>query len=136
MGDLVQSMQISASGMKAQSDRLKVIAQNIANADSIGQKPGDLPYRRKVLSFHNRLDRELGIETVQVKRITTDKGEFGKKYDPTHPAADKEGYVLMPNVNPLIEMVDMKEARRSYEANINMVEVSKSMLQQTLSLLR
>lgn len=134
--DLLTTMHVSASGMKAQSDRLRVVSQNIANAESAGTRPGEAPYRRKTIAFKDDLDRELGVETVRVKRYGVDTSEFPKKYDPTHPAADAEGYVLMPNVNPIVEMMDMREARRGYEANMNVVEASKAMLSQTINLLR
>lgn len=134
--DLVNSLHIAASGMKAQSDRLRVVSENIANADSLGTKPGEAPYRRKVISFRNHLDKELGMEKVEVYKYGYDKSEFDKKYDPGHPAADEEGYVLVPNVNTVLEMVDMREAQRGYEANLNVIEVSKGMLQRTVDMLR
>lgn len=136
MPDLVNSLHIAASGMKAQSDRLRIVSENIANADSLGTHPGDAPYRRKVLSFRNHLDRELGVDTVEVYKYGYDKSDFNKKYDPGHPAADAEGYVLTPNVNTVLEMVDMREAQRGYEANLNVIEVSKGMLQRTVDMLR
>lgn len=134
--DVRDSLVIAASGMKVQSDRLRIVSQNIANADSVGDKPGATPYRRKTISFKNVLDREMGVEKVAVNKYDVDRSDFIKKYDPTHPAADNEGYVLRPNVNTMIEMVDMREAQRGYEANLNVVEVSKSMLQQTIGLLK
>jgi len=133
--DLVKSLHIAASGMKAQSDRLRIVSENIANADSVGERPGEQPYRRKTITFKNELDRELGINKVEVARYGVDRSAFQKKYEPNHPAADAEGYVLQPNVNPMIEMMDMREARRGYEANLNIIEVSKSMLQQTIGLI-
>jgi len=133
--DLVKSLHIAASGMKAQSDRLRIVSENIANADSVGKFAGDEPYRRKTISFKNELDREMGIEKVAVSDYGVDKSDFEKKYDPSHPAADNEGYVLQPNVNSMVEMMDMREARRGYEANMNIIEVSKSMLQQTIGML-
>ena len=133
--DLVKSLHIAASGMKAQSDRLRIVSENIANADSVGQFPGDQPYRRKPISFKSELDREMGIERVRVSDFGTDDGDFELRYDPSHPAADQKGYVALPNVNPMVEMMDMREARRGYEANMNIIEVSKSMLQQTIGLL-
>lgn len=136
MVDLVNSLYIAGSGMKAQSDRLRIVAENIANVDSMGTKPGEAPYRRKVVAFKNVLDRELGVNRVQVSKVGYDKGEFGLKFDPSHPAANEQGYVQTPNVNVMVEMVDMREARRGYEANIDVVEVSKSMLQQTVAMLR
>jgi flagellar basal-body rod protein FlgC len=134
--DLVNSLHIAASGMKAQSDRLRVVSENIANADSLPTRPGEAPYRRKVISFRSELDRELGADKVEVYKYGYDKSDFKKKYDPGHPAADAEGYVLTPNVNTVMEMVDMREAQRGYEANLNMIEVSKGMLQRTVDMLR
>lgn len=136
MVDIVNSMYIAASGMKAQSDRLRVVAENIANVDSVGQTPDELPYRRKVVSFRNKLDREMGVPLVQTRKIGYDKSDFIQRYDPSHPAANGEGYVSYPNVNTMIEMVDMRESRRAYEANVNVIEVSKSMLMQTINMLR
>lgn len=133
---LSDSLAIAASGMKAQGDRLRVVAENIANADSTGKTPNEEPYRRKLVVFQNTLDKELGISTVKVGSRTHDMSEFRKKYDPTHPAADAQGYVLYPNINSIVEMMDMREARRGYEANMNVVEVSKSMLSRTIDLLR
>ena len=132
---ITDTMQISAEGMRAQSERLRVVAENIANAESTSTEPGGAPYRRKLVIFQNVLNKELGIPTVKVAKRTTDMSAFNKKYDPTHPAADAQGYVLYPNVNPIVEMMDMREARRGYEANLNVIEVSKSMLSQTISLL-
>lgn len=134
--DLVNSLHIAASGMKAQSDRLRVVSENIANADSMGTKPGEAPYRRKTITFRNHLDREMGVNKVEVYKYGYDKSDFKKKYDPGHPAADAEGYVLTPNVNTVMEMVDMREAQRGYEANLNVIEVSKGMLQRTVDMLR
>ena len=98
---------------------MRTIAENLANASSLGQKPGDLPYRRKILTFRNQLDRALGVDLVEVARRTFDRSEFGKELNPSHPAADGEGYVLQPNVNGLVEFMDMREAQRSYEANLS-----------------
>jgi flagellar basal-body rod protein FlgC len=134
--DLYDSLYISASGMKAQSDRLRVVSENIANADSTGEQPGDDPYRRKVVSFKSELNRELGVEQIKVDKREFDNAPFVRKYDPYHPMADKDGYVMMSNVKPMVEMMDMREARRSYEANMNVVEVSKGMLMQTINMLR
>ncbi len=133
---LSDTLAIAASGMKAQGDRLRVVAENIANADSTGKTPNEEPYRRKLVVFQNALDKELGINTVKVGSRTHDMSEFRKKYDPTHPAADEKGYVLYPNVNNIVEMMDMRESRRGYEANMNVIEVSKAMLTRTIDLLR
>lgn len=134
--DLIDTIHISSSGMKVQQDRLKVVAQNIANSESVGTRDGQAPYRRKTISFKNALDKETGVQMVQTKKVGTDKSEFVKKYEPAHPQADAQGYVLYPNVNSISEMMDMREARRSYEANLNVIESSKSMLSQTINLLR
>lgn len=134
--ELMDSLYIAGAGMKAQSDRLRVVSENIANADSTGSTPGAEPYRRKTISFHNVLDKELGVNTVKTNKVGVDKSDFIKEYNPSHPAADDKGYVLMPNVNSLVEMVDMREARRGYEANVNVIEIAKSMLNQTISMLR
>ncbi len=134
--DLMKSMSISAAGMKVQGTRIRTLAENVANADSTSQVPGGQPYRRKVVTFDNALDRALGAETVYVKGITTDKSDFGRRYEPGHPAADDEGYVLVSNVNSLIELTDMREAQRSYEANLKVIQSARSMLQQTIEILR
>lgn len=134
--DLMHSLMISAAGMKVQGERLRVVAENLANADSVAEKPGGDPYRRKTITFRNELDRQLGLETVQVDKVGTDRSDFRMKYDPGNPAADERGYVKLPNVNSLIEMTDMREAQRSYEANLKAIEVARSMLQRTIDLLR
>ena len=134
--DLIKSILVSASAMKAQGQRMEVIAENIANADSLGQRAGQDPYQRKVLTFRNLLDRSLGVEKVQVSKIDVDRSDFPKRFDPGHPAADATGYVLTPNVSALVEMMDMREAQRSYEANLSMVETAKGMLTRTIDLIR
>ncbi len=133
---LTDTLQIAAAGMQAQSQRLRLVAENIANADSTGTTPGSDPYRRKLLVFQDELDKQTGAQMVKVGKRSYDTSAFTRKYDPTHPAADAQGYVLYPNVNPIVEMMDMREARRGYEANINVIEVSKAMLSQTLNLLK
>ncbi len=134
--DLATSMLVAASGMRAQSSRMRIIAENIANADSTSQTPGGDPYRRKIPTMMSDFDRELGATLVTAGDPTLDQSDFRKKYDPSNPAADKSGYVKLPNVNPLIEMMDMREAQRSYEANLTMLEASKTMLANTIDLLR
>jgi flagellar basal-body rod protein FlgC len=134
--DLLNTMKVSASGMKVQSDRLRVVSENIANVDSTGDAPGSAPYRRKTISFKNRLDREIGAKLVEVNKIGTDKSDFIARYEPSHPAANAEGYVLRPNVNTIIEMMDMREARRGYEANLNVIDASKAMLSQGINIIR
>ena len=136
MDDIIKTMKISSAGMRAQSARLKVISENLANANSLAQGPNGKPYRRKIITFFNELDRKMGLQKVQVRKITSDMSAFGKKFDPQHPAADQDGYVLTPNVNTLIEMTDMREAQRSYEANMEMIKASKSMLSGTIEVLK
>jgi flagellar basal-body rod protein FlgC len=134
--DLAQAMLVAASGMKVQGARMRLVAQNLANAESTGPAPGGQPYRRQTITFENALDPELGVELVRVARTGTDRSPFLLRYDPGHPAADADGYVHMPNVNPLLEMMDMREAQRSFEANLNALPLARSMIQRTLDLLR
>lgn len=134
--DLMKSIKIAAAGMRVQGVRLKVISENIANADSMSPVPGGDPYRRKVVTFQNALDRSLGTELVQVRNIDVDASEFRKTYSPGHPAADKAGYLRLPNVNALVEMMDMREAQRSYQANLRIMDVSKKLVARTVDLLR
>jgi flagellar basal-body rod protein FlgC len=134
--DLLKALKVSAAGMKAQGVRLRVIAENIANSDSLATEPGAQPYRRKVVTFKNMLDRASGSRHVEINKISVDRSDFKKKYDPTHPSADADGYVLMPNVNTMVEMMDMREAQRSYSANLSVIEASKSMLMRTIDMLR
>jgi len=134
--DLMESLMISAAGMRAQGQRLRVVAENLANADSVSEVPGGDPYRRKTITFKNALDKALGLETVQVSKVGEDQSDFRMKYDPGSPAADAKGYVKLPNVNSLIEMTDMREAQRSYEANLRAIEVARTMLQRTIDLIR
>ncbi|MCW5700891.1 MAG: flagellar basal body rod protein FlgC [Rhodospirillales bacterium] len=136
MGDMIKTLRLSAAGMKAQGNRLRVIAENIANADSVATSPGGTPYQRKVITFKNELDRATGLDMVHVDKVLNDKSPFNKKYQPGHPAADSDGYILTPNVDSLIEMMDMREAQRSYEANLNMIKTSKRMLTEAIDILR
>ena len=136
MTDLSKSMNISAAGMKVQGERLRIISENIANAGSTALTPNDEPYRRKLVTFGNTLDRELGMELVEVQKVSRDRSEFGLRYQPGHPAADANGYVKTSNVNTLIEMTDMREAQRSYEANLRVMQAARTMLQRTIDLLR
>ncbi|AWJ84801.1 Flagellar basal-body rod protein FlgC [Azospirillum argentinense] len=134
--DLYTSMAVSASGMKAQGTRLKTIAENLANANTTAETPGDLPYRRKVVMFQNALDRQMGVDLVRVAKIDVDKKDFERRYDPSHPSADADGYVLLPNVNSVVEAMDMREAQRSYEANLSAVDSARQMLMRTIDILR
>lgn len=134
--NIMDAMGVSSLGMKAQGERIRVISENIANADTAPLKPGEDAYRRKILTFKSVMDRDSGVEKVMVDKIVPSKAEFKLKYMPDHPAADKNGYVQMPNVDSLIEMMDMREAQRTYEANLGMVEMARSMMSRTLDLLR
>jgi flagellar basal-body rod protein FlgC len=134
--DLTNSMAISAAGMKVQGVRLRIISENLANANSTAPSPGDLPYRRKVILFENALDQELNAQTVRVKKIDLDRSDFGRRYDPGHPSANADGYVLLPNVSSIIEANDHREAQRSYEANLNAIESTRQMIARTVDLLR
>ena len=122
--------------MKVQGTRLRVISENLANADSLPTGPGKSPYRRKNIQFQNVLNRELGLNLVKVKKIGVDKSEFNRRFDPAHPAADEKGYVQTPNVKTLIEVMDMREAQRSYEANLTAIRTARSMMRRTIDLLR
>ena len=134
--DLSKSSQSAASGMRAQGTRLKIIAENLANADTVIGADGFDPYRRKVITFKNEIDRASNASVVKVNPLTYDQSDFRIEYNPTHPKADPDGYVKMPNVNSLIEVMDMREAQRSYEANVTMIEGTRSLIQRTIDLLR
>lgn len=134
--DLDRALRISAAGMAAQSTRLRVVAENLANRDSTGEAPGADPYRRRTVTFANRLDRAIGAETVAVSRIGTAAGEFPTRYEPSHPAADARGYVKTPNVDSLVEVMDMREAQRSYSANLSVLETTRGMLTRAIEALR
>lgn len=134
--DITKAIAISARGMDVQTARLRVIAENIANQDSTGSTPGADPYRRKTISFENKLDRELGLETVRVRNVAPDRSDLPQRYDPSHPAADAKGYVRTPNVNPFVEIMDMREAQRGYSANLSVMEVTRAMLTRTIELLK
>jgi flagellar basal-body rod protein FlgC len=133
--DLSDALVIAASGMRAQGSRLKVISENLANASSTSQTPGGEPYRRKVLTFGNVLDRTVNAQLVKVKSIGPDRSDFELKYEPQNPGANADGYVMSPNVNSIIEMADLREAQRSYDANLTVIETSVGMLKQTISVL-
>lgn len=134
--DLSKSLEISAAGMRAQGTRLRVISENLANAQSTGKSADDPPYRRQVVSFRNYFDKNLGATTIEAGKVSLDPSQFNRRYEPGHPNADGDGYVLYPNVNSLVELMDMREAQRSYEANLNAIEVARSMMNKTIELLR
>lgn len=134
--DLVKAMTLAAKGMKAQGVRMRVISENLANADTTPTTPGQDPYRRQVVTFKNEMDRTEQVRAVEVDRVMSDNSDFLIKYDPNHPAADELGYIRTPNVNSLLEMMDMREAQRSYEANLGVIETSRAMLTRMVDLLR
>jgi flagellar basal-body rod protein FlgC len=134
--DFLKSMAIAASGLRVQVGRMRVISENIANADSTAQRPGADPYRRKVPTFRSEIDRALEANTIAMGRVRSDPSAFRVKYEPGHPAADTNGYVKYPNVNSIVEMTDMREAQRSYEANLNVIGATRRMIQRTIDLLR
>jgi flagellar basal-body rod protein FlgC len=134
--DFIKSIAIAASGLRAQAGRMRVIAENIANADSTSHSSGAEPYRRKIPTFRTEIDRELDARVVALGRLHTDQSAFTTKHMPGHPAADGTGHVKYPNVNPLVEMTDMREAQRSYEANINVIGATRRMLQRTIDILK
>ena len=134
--DLASSMSVIASGMRAQTDRMRVISENIANANSTAKTADGEPYRRKIATMQSEFDRTLGATMVHPGEPVQDMTDFRTQYDPSNPAADKSGYVKLPNVNPLIEVMDMREAQRSYEADLTVMEASKSMLARTVDLLK
>ena len=135
-GDFARSMSIATSGLRAQAGRMRVISENIANADSTAQTAGGDPYRRKIPSFTSALDRTLDAKVVTLGRVRTDQSAFRVKNEPGNPAADPNGDVKYPNVNPLVEMTDMREAQRSYEANLNIISATRRMIQRTLDILK
>jgi flagellar basal-body rod protein FlgC len=134
--DFIKTIAIAASGLKAQSGRMRVIAENLANADSVAPRAGMDPYRRRVPTFESELDREIGAEVVKLGPVMKDKSDFGMRYEPGHPSADARGYVRTPNVNSLIEQMDFRQAQRSYEANIGVVSATRRMISRTIDILR
>ncbi|WP_299812723.1 flagellar basal body rod protein FlgC [uncultured Roseibium sp.] len=133
---LSASLQISGSGLRAQSERLRVVSENLANARSTGKTAGDDPYRRKTITFESEFSRAHQAQLVSVKGIGADKAPFTVEYEPGHPAADENGYVKMPNVNTLLELADMRETNRSYEANLKVMTQAREMVMRNIDLLR
>ena len=134
--DISTALDVSSAGMSVQTSRLRVIAENLANQDTTGSSPGADPYRRKTVTFAETLDPSVGTPTVSVEKVGADMSDFTLKYDPSHPAANAQGYVKMPNVNSFVELMDMREAERSYSANLNVMQVTRSMLTRTIDLLK
>lgn len=133
---MMKSLEISAHGNKFQSERIKIAAENLANEDSVSSVAGGNPYRRKVVFSKNRYDKKLKTRLISVKKYGYDPKPFKLKYDPSHPAADANGYVKLPNVDKIIEKADANEAQRSYEANLGMFEVSKQMISKTIEAMK
>jgi flagellar basal-body rod protein FlgC len=136
MDPLTAAMKVAGSGLEAQSTRLRIVSENIANARSTGDTPGANPYRRKTVTFGAEVDHANNLTTVGVKKVGQDQGKFVEEYDPDSPAADTKGYVKMPNVNVLVEMADMREANRSYEANLQTIKQSRDLINSTIDLLK
>ena len=136
MDPLSAASKIAGSGLEAQATRLRIVSENIANARSTGDTPGADPYRRKTITFGSEIDRLNGVELVEVKKLGTDASEFVEEYDPNHPAADERGMVKLPNVNLLIEMADMREANRSYDANLQTIKQTRELVASTIELLK
>jgi flagellar basal-body rod protein FlgC len=134
--DFLRSIAIAASGLRAQAGRMRIIAENVANADSTAPTPGAEPYRRKIATFRSEIDRTIEAQTVALGRVKTDPSDFRLKHEPGHPAADANGNVKYPNVNSLVEMMDLREAQRSYEANVNVIGASRRMIQRTIDILK
>lgn len=134
--DFLKTLMISSSGLKVQTGRMRIIAENVANSDSVASTPGGDPYRRQIPTVTSKFDKELGAEMVRLGKVVPDRSDFETKYEPNSPAADASGNVKYPNVSPLIEMVDMQSAQRTYEANLNVVSSTRSMLQKTIDILR
>ena len=136
MNDMLKSMSVAASSLQTQNTRLQMISENLTNANSTSEVPGGDPYRRKTVTFAAELDKAIGAEEVKVRKVGADTSPFREIYEPSHPAADANGHVKLPNVNMLIELADMREAQRSYEANLQMIDQARTMLTRTIDLLR
>ena len=134
--DFIKSIAIAASGLRAQAGRMRIISQNIANVDSTAQRPGGDPYRRKIPTFTSELDRSLDAQVVKLGHVATDNSDFLVRHEPGNPAADANGDVKYPNVNALVEMTDLRDAQRSYEANLDVVTATRRMFQRTLDILK
>src|SRR3569833_4719125 len=134
--DFLKTISVATAGMRAQSGRMRIIAENVANADSTATKPGADPYRRKIPTFQHRFDRDLQANVVDLGRVQRDESAFRERYEPGNPAADAQGKVKLPNVDMLVETMDMREAQRTYEANLNVVTNTRRMISRTLDILK
>lgn len=135
MDDLSAIGKIASSGMRAQSQRMRITAENMANANSTGATPGAEPFRRKVIGFETMVDGATGANIVGISAVTEDPSDFVRAYDPANPAADEAGYYLKPNVDPLIELANMREASHSFEASLNMLDSGRRMRAQLIGML-
>jgi flagellar basal-body rod protein FlgC len=133
---LEAALRTASSGLEVQSVRLRVVSENLANAHSTGSTAGADPYRRKTVTFESELNQLVGGDLVRVKNVGTDRSAFRMEQDPGHPAADEKGFVKLPNVNILVEMADLREANRSYEANLQIFKQTRELTAMTLDLLR
>ncbi len=136
MDPLTTALKVASTGLNAQSQRLRVVSENLANAQSTGDTPGAEPYRRKTISFAAELDKASGGASVDVLKVGRDPSAFPLEYLPGHEAADANGYVKMPNVNPLIEMADVSEANRAYQANLQVIKQARNLISMTIDLMR
>jgi len=136
MDALTASLKVAGSGLHAESTRLRVVSENIANASSTGDTPGADPYARKTIAFQSALDRASQVSMVEIDKISIDRTAFVQEFDPSHPAADPDGYVKLPNVNPIVEMADMREANRSYQANLQVLKQARELISMTIDLMR
>jgi flagellar basal-body rod protein FlgC len=136
MMDFIKSIAIASTGMRAQAGRMRIISENLANADSTATSPGGDPYRRRIVTFRAEFDRALDANVVELGRVASDKSDFLVRHEPDNPVADAKGDVKYPNVNTLVEMTDLRDAQRSYEANLNVISSTRRMLQRTLDILK
>ena len=134
--DFIKSLSVAATGLRAQMGRMRIISENIANADSVAQSAGGDPYRRRIVTFNSVLDRELGAHVPELGQIQTDSSDFSIRHEPGNPAANAQGDVKYPNVNGLVEMTDLRDAQRSYEANLNVITATRRMVQKTLDIIK
>jgi flagellar basal-body rod protein FlgC len=136
MSDFLSSLKIAATGLHAQNARMQIIAENLANVDSAGKTPTDNPYRRRIPTFQAVMDADAGGQIVKIGKTALDMSDFNMRYEPGHPAANSAGYVKYPNIDPLVEAMDMRQAQRTYEANLNVVTTTRQMLSRTLDILK
>ena len=134
--DFLKSIAVAASGMRAQAGRMRIISENIANSESTATTPGGDPYRRRIVTFRDEIDRQLDAHVVKLGKVATDASDFRVRHEPDNPMADAKGDVKYPNVNPLVEITDFRDAQRSYEANINVISSTRRMLQHTIDILK